>query len=191
MDRRWLLAAGVAVVSVLAGIWWGRGVTPPTAASPSTAPGVTLAAPPSTATTAMAHVSGWVVSPGLVSVREGARVADAVAAAGGVRPGARLDALNLAQTVVDGQQIVVPGPNDAAGASDPGSSVTTGDGLIHLNTATAAELETLPGVGPVLAQRIADHRDANGGFQQVEDLLDVSGIGESKLDSIRGLVSVP
>lgn len=133
------------------------------------------------------HVAGWVVSPGVVTVAEGSIVADAIDAAGGMRVGARADLINLAAPVTAGEQIVVPGPGEG---SEPGTDGANGpgDGLISLNRATAAELEELPGVGPVLAERIVAHRDARGGFERVEDLLEVPGIGEAKLASIRDLV---
>jgi competence protein ComEA len=130
------------------------------------------------------HVAGWVLDPGVVRVPSGSLVADAIAAAGGAVPGARLDLVNLASPVVDGAQIEVPGP-------DPSQPVDAGDGLISLNTAGIEDLERLPGVGPVLAERIVAHREANGPFSVVEDLLGVSGIGEAKLAAIRDLVSVP
>ncbi len=135
------------------------------------------------------HVSGWVVSPGVVVVAEGAIVADAIAAAGGARPGAALDAINLAGPVAGGDQVQVPGPGTAAPPS--GSGVAGSSDLISLNRADATALQDLPGVGPVLAERIVAHRDANGPFEAVEDLLDVPGIGETKLAAIRDLVSVP
>jgi competence protein ComEA len=131
------------------------------------------------------HVAGWVAAPGVVTLPEGAIVADAVSAAGGLRPGARPDLVNLAAAVSAGDQIVVPGPEAASSA--PGLA----DGLVAINQATASELQTLPGVGPVLAERIVSHRDQVGGFEQVEDLLQVPGIGESKLAAIRDLVRVP
>lgn len=132
------------------------------------------------------YVAGWVLNPGVFVIAPDALVADAILAAGGARPGARLDSLNLARPVVDGDHIDVPGPADAV--SSRGSS---GSGLISLNRANAMELEDLPGVGPVLADRIVAFREANGLFEQVEDLLEVPGIGESKLASIRDLVTVP
>lgn len=130
------------------------------------------------------HVAGWVVSPGVVAVAEGSIVADAVEAAGGMRPGASADLINLAAPLRSGDQIVVPGPHEEVGGGD-------GSGLIQLNRANATELEELPGVGPVLAERIVLFREENGPFSQVEDLLQVPGIGESKLGSIRDLVRVP
>ena len=130
------------------------------------------------------HVAGWVVASGVVSVREGSIVADVIEAAGGFRPGAVTDAINLAAEVFSGDQIVVPGPPREG---DPTSSPSEG-GLLSLNGADAGELEELPGVGPVLAARIVSFREENGRFETVEDLLDVPGIGEAKLASIRDLV---
>lgn len=189
MDRRWLLATAVALTAVLAGMWWGRGLRPPPVAIPSPAPVATVV--PTTVPDLLVHVSGWVRDPGLVSVKRGARVGDAVGAAGGALPGARLEAMNLAGTVSDGEQVVVPGPGGSTPTEVSDAGQSGGDGLVHLNSATAAELEALPGVGPVLAERIVSHRDSRGDFAQVEDLLGVSGIGEAKLASIRDLVAVP
>jgi len=132
------------------------------------------------------HVSGWVISPGVVIVPAGAIVADAVAAAGGARNGALLDQINLSRPVGDGELIEVLGPENAG--ATPG---VRGDGLVSINRASASELEALPGVGPVLAERIVLHREENGPFETVEDLLDVTGIGEAKLSSIRDLIRVP
>jgi competence protein ComEA len=172
-------------LAVVAGVWFGRGSPQPTpvvAAAPS--PATTVAAD-----TVVVHVAGAVAEPGLVTVGAGARVADVVAAAGGALAGARLADLNLAAPVRSGDRIVVPiGGGEAAG-SPPAPEPD--DGRIRLNTATADELEGLPGVGPVLAQRIAAHRDANGPFRVVEDLLDVPGIGEGKLAALRDAVVVP
>jgi len=134
------------------------------------------------------HVSGWVVSPGVVEIPEGSIVADAITAAGGARSGAVLDSINLAGTVLAGDQVVVPGPGESIPA---GSIEPNGDGLISLNRADSTELQDLPGVGPVLAERIVAYREANGPFQAVEDLLDVPGIGETKLAAMRDLVTVP
>jgi len=132
------------------------------------------------------HVAGWVLHPGVVQVPSGSLVADVVAAAGGAIAGARLDLVNLAAPASDGGQIEVPGPGDAA--SDSGA---TGTGLVSLNTADVVGLQSLPGVGPVLAERIVAFREANGPFSVLEDLLEVSGIGEAKLAALRDLVSVP
>ena len=131
------------------------------------------------------HVSGAVRRPGLIEIAPGARVADAVVAAGGATFEADLSSLNLAGPVTDGARVVVPdrrsGSVDSAGA----------DGPIPVNRATAQELERISGVGPVLAERIVAHREAHGPFSVVEDLLDVPGIGEGKLAAIRDDVAVP
>lgn len=133
------------------------------------------------------HVSGWVVAPGLVEVAEGALLVDAIAAAGGAREGARLDLVNLAGLLSPGDRVDIPGPGAPEG---PAGSTEAAGGLVPLNRADASTLESLPGVGPVLAQRIVAHREAHGPFQVVEDLLDVPGIGEAKLAAIRDLVSL-
>lgn len=132
-------------------------------------------------------VIGQVRQPGLVTVSDGARVADAITAAGGALPDADLSTVNLARLVVDGEQIAVGIP----GSSPPGDGdPATDTGLIDLNTATQAELEGLPGIGPVLAQRIIDFREDNGGFTAVEQLREVSGIGPSVYEDIVDLVTV-
>ena len=167
---------GLLIFAVGAGLLWGqRSEAPPQ----TTADFVTIAE-----TSLTIHVGGWVAEPGLVEVPGGSRVADAIAAAGGALPGADLSALNLASVLIDGEQIVVSSPSGATTASHQADK-----GPIRLNSATAAELDELPGVGPVIAQRIVDFREANGPFGAVEDLLDVPGIGEAKLASLRDLVS--
>ena len=132
------------------------------------------------------HVAGAVVSPGLYRLAEGARVDDAVAAAGGARGDADLDAVNLAARLRDGDKVVVPvqGAEGADGAAGEAS------GRINLNSAGAAELEQLPGIGPSLAQRIVDHRTKHGPFRTVDDLKKVSGIGEAKFAQLADLVTV-
>ncbi len=133
------------------------------------------------------HVAGEVVAPGLVVVDESARVADAIAAAGGSSREAGLSLVNLAATLRDGEQIVIPGEADGPGATRG----ATGDGRVRINLASVGELGQLPGVGPVLAARIAAYREANGPFTAVEDLLDVPGIGEGKLATLRDAVALP
>jgi competence protein ComEA len=180
------MALGVALVAVLVGAGLGASVSPqPSTDVQETVTGEKPAGPGEPILTV--HVSGWVATPGVVRVTEGSIVADAVAAAGGALEGALLDTVNLAAPVLEGDHIQIPGPGDPEVPSAPGES----GGLISLNHADATGLEDLPGVGPVLAERIVAHREANGPFQSVEDLLEVPGIGEAKLASIRDLVSVP
>ena len=170
------------VVAVAAGgtVGWVR-------RPPSPHVGISAVEAPSTPATTDAitvHVAGWVTSPGVVSLPAGAIAADAVAAAGGLLPGAATESLNLAAPVNDGDHVVVPGPEGATGQGASGGV----DGLISLNEGTVSDLETLPGVGPVLADRIVAFREENGRFETVEDLLEVPGIGEAKLASLRDLV---
>lgn len=148
------------------------------------------------------HVVGQVAEPGLVRLRSGSRVADAIEAAGGAKRGADLAALNLARALVDGEQVFVPKPGElppvAPGAAAPGigsGGVGAGPGgagaaTVNLNTADLATLETLPGVGPVLAQRIIDWRTEHGRFTAVEELGEVSGIGDKMLSQLRAKVTV-
>jgi competence protein ComEA len=134
------------------------------------------------------HVAGAVRQPGLVLLDPGAIVADAVDAAGGALPGADLDSLNLAAPVESGQRILVPLPGTSLPTGeDPGPSST---GALDLNQATAAELESLPGIGPSLASAIVQYREQNGPFQSVEELVNVPGIGEARLAQLRALVRV-
>jgi competence protein ComEA len=139
-------------------------------------------------------VAGKVRKPGLVRLPPGSRVADALTAAGGAEPGVDVSMLNLARKVVDGELILV-GVAASPGAGVPvvppvGGAAATAGGLVNLNTATLADLDTLPGVGPVLAQRILDARTAQGGFQAVSDLRKVSGIGDARYDQLKDLVTV-
>jgi competence protein ComEA len=175
--RQWVGAGVIVVVSAGAGLWYAARSPepPPVAVSPVLAGSGVITV----------HVAGAVRVPGLVEVPGGSRVADAIVAAGGVMPGADLQGVNLAAPLADGQQLVVPLEVDGS----PGAAAA--DGRIRINVAGAAELEGLPGVGPVLAQRIVDYRDQHGPFTVVEDLLDVPGIGEAKLEALRESVLVP
>jgi competence protein ComEA len=174
-----------------AGLWYARSLPRPVevrAEEEATAAAtVSPSAPPAML---FVDVAGWVRRPGVYEFPEGARVIDAIEAAGGARPGALLRALNLAAPLVDGTQILVPreGEEPVAPAGAPGSSVS--GGLINVNTASAAELEALPGIGEVLSQRIVDYRTEHGPFASVDQLTEVSGIGDAILGSIRELVTV-
>ncbi|WP_405629540.1 helix-hairpin-helix domain-containing protein [Streptomyces sp. NBC_00016] len=143
-------------------------------------------------------VSGKVRKPGIHRLPAGSRVVDALGAAGGVRPGTDTDGLNRARFLVDGEQVVVgaPAPQTGAAGTGAGSAAgSTGAGTragppapISLNTATVDQFDTLPGVGPVLAQHIIDYRAQHGGFRSVDELREVNGIGERRFADLRNLV---
>ncbi|MEH0933014.1 helix-hairpin-helix domain-containing protein [Micromonospora sp. CPCC 205558] len=138
-------------------------------------------------------VAGKVRKPGLVRLPAGSRLADAVQAAGGALPGVDVALLNPARKVTDGELIVVgvtppPVPGGAAGPAAGGAAPAVGP--LNLNTATMAQLDALPGVGPVLAQRILSHRDQHGGFRSVGDLRQVDGIGDARYEQLKDLVTV-
>ncbi|WP_019901007.1 ComEA family DNA-binding protein [Salinispora arenicola] len=137
-------------------------------------------------------VAGKVRRPGLVRVSAGARVADAVQAAGGALPGVDVALFNPARKVVDGELILVgvPTPPGAAPVAAGGEAAAATGGKVNLNTATLAQLDTLPGVGPVLAQRILAHRQQHGGFRSVSDLRQVGGIGDTRYEQLKDLVTV-
>jgi competence protein ComEA len=137
-------------------------------------------------------VAGKVRRPGLVRLPAGARVADALAAAGGVLPGTDVVLLNLARKVTDGELILVgvTPPPGVDGASAAGPAAGAAGGKVNLNTATLTQLDTLPGVGPVLAQRILDHREQHGGFRSVGDLRQVDVIGDARFEQLKDLVTV-
>ncbi|MEP7763675.1 ComEA family DNA-binding protein [Sanguibacter sp. 25GB23B1] len=146
----------------------------------------------------LVHVVGQVATPGVVEVAVGSRVIDAIGAAGGLTAGADTAAVNLAREVVDGEQIYVPLPGEVAPGASTGTSTAPGGGgavaaptgLVDVNAATVDELDTLPGIGPALAERIVQWRTDNGEFATVDQLADVSGIGPSVLGKIRDLVTV-
>jgi competence protein ComEA len=146
------------------------------------------ASPTLSSATVIVHVAGLVADPGVYELPAGSRVVDALEAAGGAQPGADTSGLNLARVLVDGEQVAVGVPRapDGAGAgtsSDPSAP-------LDLNTATADQLDELPGVGPVLAARIMAWREEHGGFTAVDELLEVSGIGSATYAEIAPLVRV-
>lgn len=189
------LSALVLVVFSGAALWYLRSLPRPVSVSESRGSSgfasAASASPSASPAVVLVDVAGWVRRPGVYELREGDRVIDAIDAAGGARSGAALDALNLAAPLVDGTQILVPKasavapPVGAAPGATPG-----GTALININTASAADLETLSGIGVVLAQRIVDYRTQNGPFTSVDGLLDVSGIGDATLAEIRDDVTV-
>jgi competence protein ComEA len=133
-------------------------------------------------------VAGWVRDPGVYRMEQGDRVIDAIQAAGGARRGADLTSLNLAAVLQDAQQVLVS--RRGSGATAPGGGGTEAGAKINLNTASLDQLESLPGIGEVLGQRIIDYREQHGPFRAVGDLLDVSGIGPSHLADLKELVTV-
>ena len=144
-------------------------------------------------------VDGAVASPGVYRLQDGARVSQAIDAAGGLTAEADVTGLNRASKVTDGQKIYVPTVGEqqaalAAGGADGGAAAASGtgasSGLVNINTASAAELQTLSGIGPSMAQSIIDERTQNGAFASVDDLMRVSGIGEKKLAKIKDCICV-
>jgi competence protein ComEA len=201
-----VLAAGLAW-ALLAPVAGGNGIDdadlpradPPTTEAPASTGSVTAHA--------LVHVTGAVAAPGVYRAPPDARVADLLDAAGGPAPDADLDQLNLAAPVADGERVYVPrrgeappplahGPpgSGSAGLGSPGSGGGPGGGPsgppLNLNTATAEQLDGLPGVGPATARAIVDWRRRNGRFRRVDDLLEVRGIGPAKLDALREQVRV-
>lgn len=134
------------------------------------------------------HVAGAVTRPGLYDLEEGSRVSDAIALAGGPAADAMLDEVNLAARLKDGQKIMVPQRGQVA-SLEGGATAPSGQQTVNVNTADAQLLDSLPGVGPSLAARIVDHRRKNGPFSSLEDLDSVEGIGPSKLESLKDLVT--
>ena len=188
MSGRTWAVVWLGALAALGMIWLRRPA--PTALEPHPQPVELVAgvAPKPGTPRIVVHVGGPVVAPGLIELDPSARVADAIAEAGGVLPSADLEAVNLAAPLVDGEHVVVP----TRGAEIPAQApVGAADVVVSLNVASVAELETLSGVGPVLAQRIIDFREEHGPFDAVEDLLDVPGIGEGRLAEIRDAVRVP
>ena len=152
------------------------------------------------AKTFFVHVGGAVRAPGLYELREGLRVAAAIEAAGGFSSDAATDAVNLAQELSDGEQIIVPTEEEYAnghagrefgtGTVSEGANSSIASGLVNINTATVSELDALPGIGESTARKIVADRSANGPFKTIEDLKRVSGIGDKKYEQLAGLICV-
>lgn len=189
---RWQAAAllvGCALLAALLFSLWRRPDHPRPPELLPAAP-VSAPAPAPAASFVVVHVTGAVAAPGLVSLPEGSRAADAVAAAGGARPGGWLGSINLAAPVTDGMHLAVPWADGGPAGAAPSSGSGGGGFPIDVNRAGVEELTGLPGVGEVLAARIAAHREARGPFGVLEDLLDVPGIGEGKLAGLRDYAAV-
>ncbi|TQL85833.1 competence protein ComEA [Microbacterium saperdae] len=170
---------GLVVLSAAVGLGIMRGQAAPSESVPLAG----TAASPAPSGDLYVHVLGAVERPGLYVLDLDARLVDAVAAAGGTTDDADLTAVNLARVLSDGEQIVVPVVGAVAETGVPAEG--SADGRVDLNTADQAALETLPRIGPALAERIISWREENGRFQSVDDLLAVPGIGEKLLEAIR------
>jgi competence protein ComEA len=144
---------------------------------------------PAAATRLTVHVAGAVRRPGLYRLREGGRVADAVARAGGATAKADTAAVNLAAPLADGIQVLVPSRVAGAAGSTAATSAGQGGAKVSLSSASITDLDALPGVGPVTAQKIVDYRAAHGGFSSVDDLDAIPGIGPARLEQLRDLVA--
>jgi competence protein ComEA len=200
-----VVASSAAVLAVLAAAYWL--VKPPPATTESSLPYATSSSPtssgpgtPATASSAattivavdvVVHVAGAVVTSGVYRLPTGSRVVDAVEIAGGLSADAQPDAVNLAAPLTDGQRVYIPRLGEVVPAIDPEPppGISTAPGPVNLNSATADELDELPGVGPATAAAIIAHREQHGPFGSVDDLADVRGIGPAKVEALRGLVT--
>jgi competence protein ComEA len=185
LDRRRAVLAGVIALLVL--VVAGKFLLRPAPAA--VAPPLRVATPAghTSARTLFVDVVGAVRRPGLYRLKDGSRVADAVIRAGGPTPKAQIELLNLAARIADGEQIVVPRRGVGGALAAPGGGVATGP--VHLNSATLEQLDALPGVGPVTAQKILDYRQQHGAFGSVDELDAIAGIGPARLETLRGLVA--
>lgn len=137
------------------------------------------------------HVAGAVVKSGVYHLPEGSRVIDAITAAGGAAAEADLDAINLAQPLIDGQKVWVPKAGEQpVGEANSASGAAGGNGKVNINTGDLTQLQTLNGIGPSLAQRIIDYRTNNGPFRQIEDIKNVSGIGAKRFEQLKDYITV-
>lgn len=171
-----LAAAALALLAIAGRTLAGAGAASEQPAQPL------VAESPAVVPRLVVHVAGAVRRPGLYRLAEGKRVADAVARAGGATAPADTAAINLAAPLADGMQVLVPRRGPAVGGKQPG-------GRVSLGSATLAELDALPGVGPVTAQKILDFRTQHGGFRSVDDLDAIPGIGPARLEQLRDVVS--
>ena len=149
--------------------------------------------------TIMVHIDGEIVTPGIISLKAGARIADAIQACGGTTDISDISKINLAYELKDGQKVYIPSIYDVEDVeyiqNDAGNNVIIPDtssssALVNINSATQAELETLPGIGPSTAAKIIDYRNKNGDFKNIEDIMNVSGIGESKFNNIKDYICI-
>lgn len=207
VSRRSLFAAlAVAVVLVGVGVWrfWPRSAAPEVPFDDEPAVAVAPQPQDSAEASVVVHVTGAVMRPGVYSLACGARVADALDAAGGAVGDAAPEGVNLARILADGEQVYIPTHEElelsAAGGGAPIAGTLTGQApgaagsaaagsLVNINTASAVELEALPGIGPATAQKIVDDRTTNGPFELPEDLMRVPGIGAKKYEALADAVT--
>ena len=205
LDRRELigLVCVGAVIMAAAGLWYVRSlpkavrIEATSGGAPRSGTGSPAGATPSPrASPVVVDVAGWVRHPGVYEMHQGDRIIDAIRVAGGARRGADLTSLNLASLLQDAQQVLVlrrgagQSGGGGSGGTSGGSGASGAGGKINLNSATLDQLESLPGIGEVLGQRILDYRQAHGLFHSVDDLLNVSGIGPSHMADLKDLVTV-
>jgi len=187
------LALGVAGAVAIAVVGWfllrQPAGAPPEATMPRARP-ASSATSTSVATKLVVDAAGAVQAPGVYKLAPGSRVTDLIDAAGGPTDDADLDRINLAAPLADGARVYVPKVGEATPADSAGTDAATPDQPLDLNSATLAQLDALPGVGPATAKAIIDERTKRGRFESVDDLLSVRGIGPAKLDAIRDLVTV-
>ena len=188
-----LLAAVFAVAHVLAKPKAGSGAGDPASSAASRVPplAVPAATTPPVSAVVVVDVAGAVRRPGLYRLSQGSRIADALARAGGPTRKADPTLVNLAAPLADGEQVLVPVRvgMGAAGSAGAASGAPSPSAPVDLNTATVEQLDALPGVGPVTAQKIVDYRQAHGPFTSVDDLDAIPGIGPARIDNLRGLVT--
>lgn len=180
--QRLALYAAIALVVLVIG-WRSHGSSP---ASAYDKPAASTPAPPAALQVVVVDVTGAVRHPGVYRFPSGARVLDAVRKARAGRS-ADLSGLNLAERLADGEQVVVPGKGEAAAPTAAGGATSS---IVHLNSATLEQLETLDGVGPALAQRIVDFRSQHGGFRSLDELDQVSGFGPARMAALSGHVAL-
>jgi competence protein ComEA len=186
LTRRQIVVGAIVVIAVV--LIGAKLLTRPKAAA---APPIPTAAATESVAAALIYVDvvGAVRRPGLYRLSRSARVADALARAGGPSRKAELELVNLAAPVADGEQVVVPRRGAAGAVAGGGGAVGAAGGPVHLNTATLEQLDALPGIGPVTAQKILDYRQQHGAFSSVDELDAVPGIGPARLDQLKGLVA--
>ncbi|MFM8236367.1 MAG: ComEA family DNA-binding protein [Actinomycetota bacterium] len=195
--RRTVATVGIAALVTAAGVAWWRSGSASEALPPLPDPQPVVTSSTTVAVDLVVHVVGAVRTPGVVRLRDGSRVLDAVGAAGGATPAADLARLNLAAPLADGTRVVVPRVGEPTPVAEPGDLAPPGaevagssPGPIDVNRATAAELEALPGVGPATAAAIVREREEHGPFRSPDDLERVRGIGPAKLAALRDQIRV-